>query len=119
MDAADNVTLRSAGSPDQEVDLRDIILELWRHRWWIVASVVIFTALFATVAFLSTKIYRASTVLVPANSAVDGLGGSLGGAFGSLGGLASLAGINLNAGKKRSRCCVRGNSRKSSSSTRT
>jgi uncharacterized protein involved in exopolysaccharide biosynthesis len=95
--AANENVMRPASEQDDEIDLREIAMRLWKRRWWVIASVVLFTALFATVAFLSTKIYRASTVLIPANSGSGGLGESLGGALGSLGGLASLAGINLNS----------------------
>jgi len=83
---------------EDEVDLRDVVFRLWTSRWWIIASVVLFTAAFAAVAFLSTRYYRATVVFVPAGHERSGLAGALGNALGSLGGLASLAGINVSAG---------------------
>jgi uncharacterized protein involved in exopolysaccharide biosynthesis len=90
-------TPQSARGDEDEIDLRQVFDRLWAGRWWLVLSVVLFTGLFAAAAFLSTRIYRASTVLVPANSGRGGLGESLSGSLGSLGGLASLAGINLGS----------------------
>src|SRR5688572_7968341 len=80
--------------PGDDIDLREIVLTLWRRRWWLIASVALFTSLFAAVAFLMTPIYRASTVAIPAMNDRSGLG-ALGPALGQLGGLASLAGINI------------------------
>ena len=67
------------------------------HRWWLVASVVLFTAAFTTAAFVLTPIYRASIVLIPAktDNNSDTSGGGLGG---GIGGVASLVGINLGQG---------------------
>jgi uncharacterized protein involved in exopolysaccharide biosynthesis len=80
-------------------DLRHLVLSrilIW--RWWIAASIVLFTAVFAGIAFLSTPIYRASTMLVPAGSDRNGINGALSSALGSLGGLASVAGISMPSG---------------------
>ena len=54
---------------------------------------MLFTAIFAAVAFLMTPVYRATTILVPASNgrSVEGLGSALD----QLGGLASIAGITL------------------------
>jgi uncharacterized protein involved in exopolysaccharide biosynthesis len=92
--------IASAGQLEFEeevIDLRASIMALWSRRWWIVISVVICMAVFAAIAFLMTPTYRASAVLVPAQSARQGLGGLLGGSLGSLGDLASLAGVNLGS----------------------
>lgn len=79
---------------DDTVDLGVLIARLWAGRWWIVASVVLFTAIALAIAFTSTRIYRASVVLVPANAeGADGMEGALG----QLGGLASLAGLKLGS----------------------
>ena len=76
------------------IDVRALLLRLWGGRWWLVASVVLFTTLFVGAAFVMTPIYRATTVVIPAMNENTGLG-VLGSALGQLGGLASLAGINL------------------------
>jgi hypothetical protein len=51
------------------------------------------------VAFLSTPVYRATTVVVVAeNPAKGSLGGGMSGALGELGGLATLAGLDVTGG---------------------
>jgi uncharacterized protein involved in exopolysaccharide biosynthesis len=82
---------------DEEMDLRSIFATLWSARNWILASIAFFSIVSVAVAFMITPIYRASTVLMPAATDDAGLKGSLGSALGSLGGLASLAGVNVNA----------------------
>ena len=39
-------------------------------RWWITATVILFTAAFGVVAFVMTPIYRTATVLSPRVSGV-------------------------------------------------
>lgn len=85
-------------SDEQDVILfRQLLVRLWLERWWIVISIVLFTAVFTTAAYTLTPIYRASTILIPASSE-RGSGGVLGSALGQLGGLASLAGISVGSG---------------------
>jgi uncharacterized protein involved in exopolysaccharide biosynthesis len=79
------------------IDLRRAVQRILAQRWWIVACIVLFTAAFASYAFLTRPVYRAITILVPAGNDQAGLGNALGGALGSLGGLASLAGIGLGS----------------------
>ncbi|HEY5759744.1 MAG TPA: Wzz/FepE/Etk N-terminal domain-containing protein [Steroidobacter sp.] len=89
-----NSTTERFINDDDTVDLSVLIARLWAGRWWIIASVVVFTAIAAAIAFTSTRIYRASVVLVPANAeGADGMEGALG----QLGGLASLAGLKLGS----------------------
>jgi len=76
--------------------LRDLLVELWMRRWWIVASVVLFTAALTTAALTMTPIYRAQTVLIPNDP--NSLSGSLGSPLGQIGGLAALAGVDLGTG---------------------
>lgn len=78
------------------LDLRELFVEFWQQRWWIVLSVALFTGALTTVALVMTPIYRAETVLIPAdpNSLAGSLGSSLGG---QIGGLAALAGVSLGA----------------------
>lgn len=80
------------------VDLRVVIARLWSRRWWIAASIVVCAAIAAVVAFVSTPVYRAAAVLVPAGAERGGMGAGLSSALGQLGGLASLAGINVGGG---------------------
>jgi uncharacterized protein involved in exopolysaccharide biosynthesis len=67
---------------------------LWRRKWLVALCVFLGGAVFATAAFLMTPIYRATVVVVPADSNSTGLG-VLGSALAQFGGLASLAGIDL------------------------
>lgn len=83
---------------EQGIDLAKLVSRLWVKRWWIVSSVILFTASFTAVAFLKTPTYRSSVTLVSVDGGESSLGGSLGAALGSLGGLASLAGVNFNSG---------------------
>jgi uncharacterized protein involved in exopolysaccharide biosynthesis len=84
---------------EEGLDLRLLAGRLWAGRWWIVVSVVLFTAIFAAAAFLMTPVYRATTVLVPVSTERGGAG-SLGSALGQLGGLAALAGIMGDGGSQ-------------------
>jgi uncharacterized protein involved in exopolysaccharide biosynthesis len=77
------------------LDVRELVRRLWMGRIWIAASVLVFLGLAAAIAFLSTPVYRATTVLIPSGVDQANLGGSLGGALSQLGGLASLAGLNI------------------------
>jgi uncharacterized protein involved in exopolysaccharide biosynthesis len=76
------------------IDSRKVFAALTAKRWWVLGSVVLFTAAFTGAAFLMTPIYRSTTILVAASNN-QGSGG-LGGALGDLGGIASLAGINVS-----------------------
>lgn len=79
---------------DDEIDLSLVFMRLWAARRWMIACVIVSTAVFAAYAFLSTRIYAATTVFISASSDRSGLGDSL---RGSIGGIASLAGINLGS----------------------
>jgi uncharacterized protein involved in exopolysaccharide biosynthesis len=79
---------------DDRIELAVLIRRLWHRRWWIVASVLVCGAIGAAIALLSTPIFRATVVMVPANTeGRDGLEGALG----QIGGLASLAGLSLGS----------------------
>ncbi len=75
---------------DDEMDLRAIVARLLAGKWWIVASVVVFTAAFYIAAHVLTPIYRGSTILIPAK-ADHGMDASGSG----IGGVASLVGIDI------------------------
>lgn len=76
------------------IDSRELMSRLLARKWWILGSVLVFTTAFTAAAFLMTPIYRATTVLAPANTSQNS--GGLG-ALGQLGGIASLAGINVTS----------------------
>ncbi len=78
-------------------DLGALFAILWSRRNWIFSSVALFGAAFATVAFLTTPVYRATVIMVPADTEDSGVGG-LSSVLGQLGGFASLAGIDLPTG---------------------
>jgi uncharacterized protein involved in exopolysaccharide biosynthesis len=81
---------------DEMIDLRLLLAEFWKKRWWIVCATFFFSAAFTIAVFTITPVYRATTVLMPASSE-RGSSGVLGSALGQLGGLASLAGINVGS----------------------
>jgi uncharacterized protein involved in exopolysaccharide biosynthesis len=76
------------------VHIHQIIAPYWRRKWLIFAIALCSIAAFTAVAFWMTPIYRATAILIPADSNRSG-GGGLSAALGSVGGLASLAGIAL------------------------
>jgi uncharacterized protein involved in exopolysaccharide biosynthesis len=75
-----------------EIDLRDIILPIWKARKQILTTAIIFAIIGGIIGFLTPATYTASSTFLPQTSQPGG------GLSGSLGGLASLAGINLTAG---------------------
>lgn len=58
-----NYSATSQGS--NEVDLRVLMVALWRQRLVVVGAVILTTAIAAAYAFLSTPIYEAKVVVVP------------------------------------------------------
>jgi len=86
-----------AGERDDGLD----VVRMWRFisRWrrLILVSTVVGTALAAYLAFTATVIYRAETVITPVRTSALNAAGSLGGQLGGLAGIASLAGVNLDA----------------------
>src|ERR1700743_335962 len=76
---------------DEVIRLRVLFLRIVRSRFYIFTSIVIFTAAFAGAAFLTTPVYRATTLLIPASADRDTLGRSLSSTLSQLGGLASKA----------------------------
>jgi uncharacterized protein involved in exopolysaccharide biosynthesis len=75
-----------------EIDLRDIILPLWKARKQILTTAIIFAIFGGIIGFLTPATYTASSTFLPQTAQAGG------GLSGSLGGLASLAGINLSTG---------------------
>jgi len=81
----------SPSNSEDEIDLRDLILPLWKARKQILTIATLCGILGGIIGFLTPATYTASSTFLP-QTAQSG-----GGLSGSLGGLASLAGINLNA----------------------
>lgn len=77
--------------PDDEIDLRELFLTLWRGKWLIIATTIVFAAAGVAYALYKPDIYQANVLLAPAKEEASGLGGMAS----QLGGLASLAGISL------------------------
>ena len=83
------------GEFDEPMDLRIMLARIVAKKWWLLASVVFFTAACIIAAYVLTPIYRSSTVLIPAKSDKDSDSSS---GLGGIGGVASLVGINLGEG---------------------
>ena len=75
-----------------EIDLRDIILPIWKARKKILTTAIIFAIFGGIIGFLTPATYTATSTFLPQTAQAGG------GLSGSLGGLASLAGINLSTG---------------------
>jgi uncharacterized protein involved in exopolysaccharide biosynthesis len=75
-----------------EIDLKDLIIPIWRSRKQILTTAIIFAIIGGIIGFLTPATYTASSTFLPQTAQAGG------GLSGSLGGLASLAGINLSAG---------------------
>lgn len=74
-----------------EIDLRDLILPLWKARKQILLTAILFAVLGGIIGFLIPATYTAGSTFLPQTTQSSGAGGSLGG-------LAALAGINLSTG---------------------
>ncbi|WP_166253991.1 Wzz/FepE/Etk N-terminal domain-containing protein [Marinobacter salicampi] len=81
---------------DDEIDLRELFLTLWREKWLILVITLLFGVASAAYALLQPDIYTAKVVLAPQ---AEDSGGNLGRLAGQFGGLASLAGVNLGGGE--------------------
>ena len=76
---------------DDTIDFSALFANLTARRWWIVLSVILFTAGFWAVAFMTVPVYRATTLLAPATAE---RGADVAGfASSALGGLASGLGL--------------------------
>lgn len=91
------MTGQGVSKPDDNLTLvRETMARLWKGKWWVLCSVVLFTSLFVVAALRMTPIYRTSTVLVPASA--DGDAGGLGATMRSFADTASLLGLSLGGG---------------------
>jgi uncharacterized protein involved in exopolysaccharide biosynthesis len=82
----------SPSNSEDEIDLKDLIIPIWRSRKQILTTAIIFAIIGGIIGFLTPATYTASSTFLPQTSQPGG------GLSGSLGGLASLAGINLSTG---------------------
>lgn len=90
--------------PDQVpevVDLSGLFEQLWKGRWRLTSASLLGAALAAVVAFATTPIYRATTVLIPVRADRSGLELPMTMLAGSLGGLADFSGLARGAGQQR------------------
>ena len=83
---------------EYSIDLRDLFLRLAMRPWWLIGCIIVFTGAAVAAALLVKPIYRASTLLTPANVG-RGQGGSES-VLGQFGGLAALAGVHLQDGDR-------------------
>ena len=83
----------NSSRPPDDIDLLQLIGELWSGRWWILATFVIGAVAAAVLAVRSQPLYRAQLVAAVA-SQDDARASPL---RGELGGLAALAGISLGS----------------------
>ncbi|NOI25396.1 Wzz/FepE/Etk N-terminal domain-containing protein [Vibrio mediterranei] len=77
---------------DDEIDLKELFLALWKGKWVIVSTTFVFAVAAVIFAISQPNTYKADILLAPAES--SGQGG-LAKMAGQLGGLAALAGVNL------------------------
>ncbi|MBC7344271.1 MAG: hypothetical protein H5U03_02385 [Clostridia bacterium] len=49
--------------PEDEIDLRDIILVLWRHRWFIIGVFLVSVLAASIISFAMAPVYRVHTVI--------------------------------------------------------
>ena len=85
--------------PYDEIDLKELLLVLWRGRWLISTFTGLAAAISVIVAISLPNIYTATALVAPAESS----GGALSGLMKQYGGLASLAGVSLPGGEEGSR----------------
>lgn len=80
---------------NDEIDLRELFFALWKGKWIIILSTIVFAAGAVAYALHLPNIYRSDVLLAPAESSGQGGLSKMAAQFG---GLASLAGINLGGG---------------------
>jgi uncharacterized protein involved in exopolysaccharide biosynthesis len=85
---------------DDEIDLKELFLALWKGKWLILLTTAIFAAGGVFYALSLPNIYKAEAVLAPAQ---EGGKSGLAGMAAQFGGLASLAGINIGGGSTDSK----------------
>ena len=102
MNMNDNYHLppQAYAQPDDEIDLKELFIALWKGKWIIILMTLIFAAGGVFYALQQPNTYKAEAVLA---SASDSQSGGLAAMASQFGGLASLAGINLGGGSTDSK----------------
>ncbi|PQJ44926.1 LPS O-antigen length regulator [Vibrio campbellii] len=77
---------------ENEIDLSEVLSAIWRGKWIVVITTILFAILSVLYAINKPNIYRADVLLAPADSSG---GNAISKMAGQLGGLASIAGVNL------------------------
>ena len=90
----DNSHSLESRTMDDEIDLLELWQVIWSGKWLIIAITTIFAVGSVIIALWIPDTYRTEVLLAPVE---EESGGGLGSSLGQLGGLASLAGINLDA----------------------
>lgn len=75
-----------------EIDLRALLVILWRAKWAITGIPLLVGVIVAAIVIQMPNIYKSEALLAPAE---ESSGGGIDALAGQLGGLASLAGVNL------------------------
>lgn len=81
---------------DYEIDLFSLLGALWKGKWIVISTTVVFSICAVIYALSLPNIYKSDALIAPADSSG---GGGLSKMAGQLGGLAALAGVNLGAGE--------------------
>lgn len=83
-------SLHTSSSPDQEIDLIELVHTIWRRRRFILKACGIGALVGLVIAFSLPKEYKTEVKLSPENTQNNKIG--------QLGGLAAMAGLSLGAG---------------------
>lgn len=81
--------------PDNEIDIKTVVVTLWRGKWIILSASILFAVASVLFSLSLPNIYQSRVLLAPAE---DTKGGGLSMLAGQFGGLASLAGVNVGGG---------------------
>lgn len=84
-------------SATRQVDLGDLIHVLWRGKWIVAATALLFIAVGSVIAMYMPNVYRSEVELKPVEDGGQGLPGMSG-----LAALGSLAGVNIGGGSVNS-----------------
>lgn len=84
--------------PDDEIDLRELFLKLWRGKWLIVGVTFVCSAIAVTYALLAEPVFRSEALVQVRDDSKAG--GGLGALASQFGGLADFAGVSLGGGGK-------------------
>jgi uncharacterized protein involved in exopolysaccharide biosynthesis len=82
----------SQAAPDAESDLLGLLVILWRHKWVVVISALVFGGIAVWQALSATLLYRAEVTITEVDNRQLSAAASLASQFG---GLANLVGVNL------------------------